>query len=293
MERRILVPGSEWLYFKLYTGIRSADNLLTNNFFPILNRLIEHHYITEFFFIRYKDEHFHLRLRLHLSNEKNFSEVLKSFYSSFEECSLNGLLWNIQIDTYKREIERYGSNTIHIFESLFCIDSDIIIKLMTELRVSPEEDQHRWQLSLLLIDDILSMMGYNLIQKKDMMQTLSESYKQEFHFTSSTYTQQINRKYRENKSTISIILKDRINSSLKEYLSLLEERMFRMAPYAKQIINLDKKKELKTHLNSLVNSIIHMTMNRLFRSQNRLHEMVIYNFLYKYYDSVIAINKWK
>ena len=31
-----------------------------------------------------------------------------------------------------------------------------------------------------------------------------------------------------------------------------------------------------------------MTMNRWFRSRNRLHELVIYNFISKHYDSMYA-----
>ena len=38
-------------------------------------------------------------------------------------------------------------------------------------------------------------------------------------------------------------------------------------------------------------SMIHMTMNRWFRSKNRLHELVIYDFLSRYYISEIAKNK--
>lgn len=35
-----------------------------------------------------------------------------------------------------------------------------------------------------------------------------------------------------------------------------------------------------------------MTMNRLFKSKNRLHELVIYNFLFRYYKAEIGKNKY-
>ncbi len=35
-----------------------------------------------------------------------------------------------------------------------------------------------------------------------------------------------------------------------------------------------------------------MTMNRIFKSKQRVHEMVIYDFLYRYYSSNIAKMKY-
>lgn len=38
-------------------------------------------------------------------------------------------------------------------------------------------------------------------------------------------------------------------------------------------------------LDNLLFSITHMTVNRWFRANNRLHELVVYDFLNKYYES--------
>ena len=43
----------------------------------------------------------------------------------------------------------------------------------------------------------------------------------------------------------------------------------------------------------LMGSYIHMLINRLFKSKQRLHEMVIYDFLFRYYKSEIAKKKYK
>ncbi|MFK7749084.1 MAG: lantibiotic dehydratase C-terminal domain-containing protein, partial [Kordia sp.] len=44
-------------------------------------------------------------------------------------------------------------------------------------------------------------------------------------------------------------------------------------------------------INDLMGSYMHMLMNRLFKSKNRIHEMVCYDFLYRYYKSMIARKK--
>jgi thiopeptide-type bacteriocin biosynthesis protein len=287
--QRILIPGSEWVYFKFYTGIKSADALLINTIYPFIQSLKSQNITTQYFFIRYTDPHFHLRLRLQLSNENCYTEVFKLFYTMFNPCVENGLLWNIQLDTYKRELERYGSNTIETVESIFCIDSDSIIKLISALK-HQQGDIHRWLLSLILIDDILSMAKYDLLQKEKFILTLSESFKQEFNFTTSVYKRQLGDKYRENKRTIEEVLNKRNESDLKAYIEYLEERTEQMKPYIEQLLIKNQENILPIPLDSLISSIIHMTMNRLFRSKNRLHEMVIYDFLHRYYKSLIARN---
>ena len=43
--------------------------------------------------------------------------------------------------------------------------------------------------------------------------------------------------------------------------------------------------ELQAPLQALLISMIHMSMNRWFRTKNRLHELVLYEFLTRYYTS--------
>jgi thiopeptide-type bacteriocin biosynthesis protein len=286
---RIIIPGGEWIYFKLYTGVKSADTLLTNNICPYVQQLKLQHILQQFFFIRYTDPHFHIRLRLQLSDVKNFTKIFRLFYTNFEPSVANGLIWNIQLDTYKRELERYGTNTMEITESIFCIDSDCIIKLITALK-HQEGDIHRWLLSLVLVDDILSMAKYNVAQKKDFIQNLSESYKREFKFTTHVYKRQLDNKYREHRKKIEEVLSRRDESFTPQYIDYLNERTEKMKLCIELLLLKNQENIPSIPLDSLMGSIIHMTMNRLFRSKNRLHEMVIYDFLHRYYESIIARN---
>ena len=57
---RIFIPGSQWLFFKLYTGTQSADVLLAEQIGPLMKRLRDCGAIDDFFFIRYTDPLFHL-----------------------------------------------------------------------------------------------------------------------------------------------------------------------------------------------------------------------------------------
>ena len=112
MENRILIPGSEWVYFKIYTGIKTADTILKNECIKFVSELIKNDIIDIWFFIRYSDPDFHIRLRLHLKETRNISIIFSHFFEIFFPVVNTGHVWNIQCDTYKREMERYGVKSI-------------------------------------------------------------------------------------------------------------------------------------------------------------------------------------
>lgn len=41
----VFIPGDNWVYFKIYTGIKTADILLVNKLFPAINKMIKKNYI--------------------------------------------------------------------------------------------------------------------------------------------------------------------------------------------------------------------------------------------------------
>jgi thiopeptide-type bacteriocin biosynthesis protein len=197
-------------------------------------------------------------------------------------------VWNIQCDTYKREIERYGTNTISLVEELFFIDSEFVIKLLHQLN-EEDPDQHRWKLALVLIDSFLSAFSFDLSQRKELLSTVAESYKKEFGFTHHHAKKQLDGKHRSFRKEIDNIMLWENESS--EIIDVIKARRQAIFPIAKELTAMEKSEELQIPLKSLLTSLIHMIMNRWFRTKNRLHELVIYDFLVRYYTSEIAKKK--
>jgi hypothetical protein len=56
------------------------------------------------------------------------------------------------------------------------------------------------------------------------------------------------------------------------------------------ILYLEKDREIM--LDDLLGSYIHMMMNRMFRTRQRLMEMVLYDFLFRTYKSALAKNRY-
>jgi len=287
MENRIFIPGGEWAYFKLYTGRKTADAMLKNEMIGYVREMLKNNIIDKWFFIRYADPDFHIRLRLHLKETRNFTCIFNRFFEYFQPIVNADLVWNIQCDTYKREIERYGPNTISLVEKLFFIDSEFVIKMLCQLN-EENPDHQRWKLALILIDSFLSAFSFDLTQREELLSSLSESFKMEFGFTRHNVKKQLSDKYRNFRNDIDNTMLWENDTS--ETINIIKSRKQAIVQVAEKITKMEKSGELHVPLKTLLTSIIHMTMNRWFRTKNRLHEMVIYEFLSRYYTSEIAKN---
>jgi thiopeptide-type bacteriocin biosynthesis protein len=279
--------GSEWIYFKIYTGFRSADKLIIEHINPFVTQLITNNIINEFFFIRYNDPDFHIRLRLKLHDNSSFNAIFQLFETTFKSPIKNGLIINVQCDTYQREIERYGQNTIDFVESIFYYDSFSIIKLVQYINQSDNAEQLRWLVSLSMINDLLDMFEFDIHSKATFLRNLSELSRIDQNFTQKSKYKILSNKYRQNK----IIIENQLERNISSVENRIREyRNTELSPIIRTILSIESNNKLAVTKNELVASIIHMSMNRLFEYRNRTFEMVIYFFLHKYYDSFIIKN---
>ena len=284
--QRSFIPGSPWVYIKLYTGEKTADDLLLQVIAPIIKKLQKDRCIKKWFFIWYSDPDFHLRIRLLAKDTQNTGEIIQLFYQKLDQRNKFRLVWKIQLDTYNRELERYGEQLIEEAESVFYADSECILSILIDLNGN---ENYRWMISLKLIDALLSDFGLNTEEKQKLMEETGKAYKTEFGFTEFN-AKQFNTKFRDNKKTVESVLNNSLNE--QAFVSLLQpvkKRSRQMASIAKQI----KTKSTKEHsVNELLKSYLHMMMNRLFRSNNRLHELILYDFMSRYYAGEIAKKKY-
>ena len=285
MEKRIFIPGGEWVYFKIYTGTKTADAIVKNEMYGYVGEMMKHEVIDKWFFIRYSDPDFHIRLRLHLKETKNFNCVYNRFFDICNPLADAGLVWNIQCDTYKREMERYGANSISLVEEFFFVDSNFIIQLLNRLPADNPEQQ-RWKLALILIDSFLSAFSYELPQRKELLNAMADNYKKEFGFTRNHVTKSLNDKYRSFRKDIENAMS--WENETTEIIKIVKDRRQAIVPVAEQLSGMEKSSKLQIPMKSLLTSMIHMTMNRWFRTKNRLHEMVVCEFLSRHYSSEIA-----
>ncbi|MBK5722829.1 thiopeptide-type bacteriocin biosynthesis protein, partial [Dysgonomonas sp. Marseille-P4677] len=179
--QRIFIPGSKWVYFKIYAGHKTLENILVKDVYSIISKLKKEQIIEKWFFIRYADPDSHLRIRMLLNDEIKVGDTVNMIYRQLNYLVKDNFIWKIQLDTYHRELERYGNRLIEDTETLFFRDSECILSIIRLLNINKNED-FRWMIALKLIDCLLSDFNFNLIQKHSLMENISDSFKKEYGF---------------------------------------------------------------------------------------------------------------
>jgi thiopeptide-type bacteriocin biosynthesis protein len=287
---RNFAVGSEWLFVKIYCGVQTADKVLLDVIKPFVEELVAQEVIDKWFFIRYADPQSHIRLRLHRS-DGNFGNALQQLHTLLAPYLSHRLVTNIETAIYKREIERYGSDTIEIAESIFCADSNLVVNLLPHLGEGDYADTLRWQFALVNIDQFLNAFGFDLLAKKELLQTLQNSFQIEFGVTSKDAKKMLGDKFRAERKGIEALLMDNPPEVFTPIFELFQERNTALKAMIELLVQ--AKDELEVPLNNLLGSYIHMNMNRLLRSKHRLHELMIYDMLAQFYTSLLARNKAK
>ncbi|GAA4039202.1 lantibiotic dehydratase [Hymenobacter glaciei] len=275
--------GSEWLYLKLYCGPGSVDMVLAKLLAPVAELLARDGLIAEWFYIKYRDPDFHLRLRLRLKNASDALRVLGVIKQCLANSTLHALVWKMQLDTYSREIERYGANTMALCETIFWVDSKFAVRLLGAfLEDKTEVMKSLW--SLRLTDEVFTACGFTLEQKREFVEIARKSFQSEFG-TNKRSMESINAKYSAYKDLIKDIMGGQIEDKFPKIAPAITAKMMELAPLLQEIVRLQKADALQTDCFRLLSSIIHMMLNRLITQKERVHELLIYEFLSKHYTT--------
>lgn len=283
MIRHFLL-GSDWVYFKVYSGVNTLERILLNEIKPFVNNLFINNIISKWFYVRYKDPEPHLRLRLLLKSTDCLSEILNELNKIFTPLVKNRLVYKFEYACYTREIERYGINNIYHTESMFHIDSTNIVNILYLIRYRPDKNNLLWRLTLHIVDSYYEMLDIDLHNRMVIVESLAKSFRKEFHLDNKDITRVINRKYKDDKLLVESVFDVKFDDEL---LLILENH----AVEIKNILN-----ELCfpsiTEKIEYITSIIHMSINRIFKDNNRQYEMMIYEYLSRYYKSILARKKY-
>ncbi len=288
VQRRFIL-GDEWSYFKIYSGPKTLENILIHELNDVVMELFQTNIIDQFFFIRYADPDYHLRIRFHLPDVSKLNTVIQLLKIKLKYYLDHRLVWSVCTDTYSRELERYGNLTMPDVEKLFCLDSLTIIHFFKETE-DAGNDQIRWQWGIKCMDLLLEQFGLSLEDKVDFYKMINDGYSREFNINKSM-RMQLDKKYRNEVKQISNIISLGNGNSFPG-LSHIFEYMKKSQPIIRAIVELSLKGSLEIPLNNLLSSLVHMHFNRLFRTKQRMHELVIYYFMNKYYTSQAARIKY-
>ncbi|MFC5409339.1 lantibiotic dehydratase [Larkinella bovis] len=280
---RTFFTGSEWLYYKLYTGIKTADFLLTEVLFPLTERFAKRGWTDRFFFIRYRDPAFHIRFRFHLVNPAYLGLVVQELHDALAPYLTNKIVTAIVNDTYTRELERYGYHTIETVEQYFHHDSLTVLRFLSLIE-SSEGEECRWRFGMKLIDSLLDEFGFDLKQKLDFANAQATAYGQEFGYNPAL-KKQLDTRYKSIETALTELWAE-TNDEHRFFYALNRLHRESLQPFIRTICQLTNEEKLEMPLFALLGSLIHMTVNRLFRSRQRFVEYSLYYHLHKQYRTV-------
>lgn len=269
-------PGSDWLYIKIYSGVKTSDFILQKITGSIRKQLKENLTI-KWFFIRYVDPKHHLRLRLQLADVSKFEIVLQQLNISLQEFINSGEIANIVIDSYTREIQRYGETTVEYAEDLFFKSSDLVVSFLEF------NDEKKIMVSMFYFENILASIKLSELEKLKWISNFDKLFKEEFN-GDKHLNSQLDKKFRIFKpkyiefanstefTEIRNLILSKISVNVHDLESLFEY----------------KGQEFSDVLPDFFQSFFHMHLNRMFCSNQRLYELVVYDFLKRHFKTSVC-----
>jgi thiopeptide-type bacteriocin biosynthesis protein len=278
-------PGTEWLYLKLFTGNATADRVLLG-LAPVLSALAAAGSIDSWHFIRFGDPDWHVRLRLHGDPDALLREVLPRLRDRTQPLLQAGVIWRIQLDTYEREVERYGGpDGIALAERVFWADSAAVLAIM---RLLPGDAgaEVRWRVALRGMDQLFDDLGLTLAGKRALARAVRQGYGREFGIDGA-FQRAVGARFRQERAALESVLAPPGAvpgpSPVADCLRVLGQRSAAIAEPAARLRSLPGE-----HLAGLATSLAHMHVNRLLRSTQRAQEFVLYEMLDRLYASQAA-----
>lgn len=265
--KRVFHIGSEWLFLKIYINEGLADKFILDVYNSVIQPFKDD--VNKWYYIKYLDdgEQFHLRLRLKLSDKSAIPNIINSITEFANNKSY--LIHNLKIESYKREVERYGATTIENAENIFNYDSETVIKLLSIQTGDPEE---RLVAIMQIVEAYFSASGWTEAQRLEYLS--SETKKFVLFHSNKPLRIRLNFEYRAKR--------DRFNAArlkVQEHIKILEARLTYELSFF----------DLSNH--NLIRDFIHMSLNRSIARDTALHEYIVYYLLMKSYAQQVALRK--
>jgi len=263
--------------------------VLAQSLGPLVRRALAAGWADRWFYVRYADPEPHLRLRFRGDPATLRRDLLPAAQALGAELVEDGRAWRVQLDTYEREVERYGGpDAIALAERVFEADSEAalaIVGLVARGRLGAAD---RWRLGLAGVDALLADLGLDLAAKRAFAARMRDAFIAEFRGGPPLRRQLSDRFRRERASLEALLRSGDATPRLRPGLDALRRRSERLAPVVAELRELERGGRLAEPLASIASSFAHMFLNRLTRSAARAQELVTYDFLCRLYEASAA-----
>lgn len=261
--------GGEWLYFEIYCHPNRSNQLLLEQ----IQTFLKQHQacLKQWFFIRYDEPSPHLRLRLNVKQPAALAQLMFAFKALFKPLLLSALITNVELKTYYRETQRYGANRIDLTERFFHVDSKQCLRLLAKAKTHDE----LYVYALQQMQVLCSTYHTCLQQQLAFVSKVAHSFAQEMDMNTDTF-KKVNMAFATFKQNGYLAQANEL--SPKPVVQKLWHTILTKCSHAAE-------KE------QLLADFIHMHINRLFISDQRKHETILYHYLLKMLQTKLALLK--
>lgn len=274
------LPGSNYLYFQIFLSEKYSDNFIVKVLHPFLIDKSNKEFYDSYFFIRYDENGHHLRLRFinHRSTDQ-LSFLLGKFGSVMKQQIDSHLIQDYKIVPYEQEIDVYGMKFIHNMEEIFYFDSKFSHSVISHINNIQGREFLLLDILIACMIDVFDLFQFSLMERTDFIEDLSAGYFKEFNGAKMLKVQ-LDKKYRILRERIFFILDNPYEMVFDPViLKLILQRKDNFSKIISRILP-DQSFGIDLR-NRLVERIIHLTINRLFKTDPRKKEMLIYYLLKK------------
>jgi lantibiotic biosynthesis protein len=281
--RRSYGPGSSWLYAKLYTGVSTADRVLREAIAPVARGAIAGGDASHWFFIRYHDPGAHLRVRFAGEPARLLGGVMPALERAVAPLVDAGAIWKVQLDTYDREVERYGGDDgIELCEQLFWHDSEAVLEIVEAIEGDAGADA-RWRLALLGSESLVETLGLPPDAREKLFAEARDMIGAE-HNANAAFYAQLGERYKRERAALDALLGRAPGHDLEPGIEMLARRDAAIAPIVDELRRRDAEGRLRPPLARFAWSLVHMHCNRLLHASQRTQELVIYDLLRRLHE---------
>lgn len=255
--QRVFLPGTEWVFLKIYTNDLISRDLVITELWKKVKEMKKENCIDKFHYLFYYDNNTESQLRIRFHSYKHISQLIKIVLSWGNYLKSKKYTNRISLDSYVREIERYGGiKNIKFIEDFFDFDSNISIILLSYYRDKK-------------IDTLLKKTCESIVIIRYLEKLKNGNTFQLIHVLENIDFEEDKKSFSHDYRKVSKLSKQIFNIS-----KVTDTNVKFINSLFKKGINLEKNDD------DIINSLLHMHCNRVFL--NRRDEKEVYYFAYKF-----------
>jgi thiopeptide-type bacteriocin biosynthesis protein len=261
---RLRLPGSNWLFAKLYGPSDGQDELIAGAVRNLGEFAVGSGLADRWYFLRYADPEPHLRLRFAGEPDRLLRDLLPRICDWADELVSTGSCRRLSFDTYEREIERYGGvEAMATVEAVFAADSAAVADILHLARTTPSPPD-RTTLAMQSVDSLLDELG------------LDAAVRTALYRDGVSNRRASAEEYRHRQQTLRRLLGEAFDRQDEPELArILRARRAALGGPAADLRGLARAGRLAAPIDVICRSIVHLHCNRLLGSEPPSEQLVL------------------